>query len=875
MPRWSLVSAVIRRDVVAYFSNPIGYVFITVFVGLSALSAFWPDEFFASNLATLDTLTDKLPVLLLFFVPAITMGVWADERRQGTEELLLTLPATELELVLGKYGASLSTYAIALLFSLMHVLVLTLVGDPDWGLLIATYFGYFLLGASLLSMGMIGSLFAGSPTVAFIYGAILCGSAVFFARFGELVTDPGTPMNRFFVEGSVLFPFREAANGVVTLQTLFTAVTTIAAMILLAVVVLAARRRGRLSPHGPVRFAAVALLGLSVSILASRAAFRVDLTAERLNTLSATTDEVLAKLDPERPVYLRAYVSSNVPHDYVGVRKKLLQTLREYDARAGGSIVLEVRPTEPYSEAAREAEEQYGIQAQDVQAERGGSATFDRIYLGVAATCGAQRVVLPFMHRRFSAEYEITRALRVVSQEKRKRLGLLVTDAKVTGGFDFNSMRQNPEWMIVTELRQQYEVVDVPPDAEYPADLDVLLAIAPSSLAQAPLDRFQRYVLSGKPVVLVEDPLPRVNPALSPNEAKGSDRNPFMQGQPPPEQKGDFAAVARAMGVRLQSREVVWDQWNPLPRYGTIPREIVFIGEGNGAKHPFGEQVPITDGLQLVVALWGGHVERASDRVTLTPLLVTGAGAGTHPYDRLVRKSFFGFQGVNQLPTTTPTGRAYVLAALVSGDLAPPENGGEKKSVNACVLADLDMVSDAFFQFRQSGPEDFRFDNVEFILNCIDWLAGDHSFIQLRTRRPQHRPLQHIADRTKRFEDQHDTQVRASEEKKDTRLAEEQARLNQAVEAIRARKDLDEQQKRIQERQEQEAAQRRYDVAKVQIEGDYERDRYLARIDLEEQRRGIQNFTRLWALILPPVPALLLGLFILGARWSREREATR
>ena len=874
MPRWSLVSAVVRRDVVAYFGNPIGYVFITVFVLLGAFFAFWPDEFFASNLATLDTLTARLPVLLLFFVPAVTMGCWADERRQGTEELLLTLPATELELVLGKYGAALTTYAIALLFSLMHVLVLTLVGDPDWGLLVATFFGYFLLGASLLAMGMIGSLFASSPTVGFIYGAILCGAAVFFDAFGQLVTNPGTPMNRFFVEGSVLYPFREAANGVVTLQTLCTAVATIAAMILLAVVVLAARRRGQLSPHGPIRFAAVGLLGLSLSILGSRAAFRVDLTAERLNTLSATTDEVLARLDADTPVYLRAYVSSQVPHDYVGVRKKLLQTLREYDARAGGAIVLEVRPTEPYSEAAREAEEQYGIQAQDVQAERGGSATFDRIYLGVAATCGAQRVVVPFMHRRYSAEYEITRALRVVSQEKRKRLGLLTTDAKVTGGFDFTSMRQNPEWMIATELRQQYEVVDVPPDSDYPADLDVLLAIAPSSLTQPQLDRFQRYVVSGKPVVLVEDPLPRVNFALSPNEPKGSGRNPFMQGGPPPEQKGDFAAVARAMGVRLQAREVVWDQWNPLPRYGTIPREIVFVGDGNGAKHPFGEGVPVTEGLQLVVALWGGHLERASDAVTLTPLLVTGGGAGTHAYDRLVRKSFLGMQGVNQLPTTTPTGRAYVLAALVSGTLAP-ENGGEKKSVNACVLADLDMISDAFFQFRQSGPEDFRFDNVEFILNCIDYLAGDHSFIRLRTRRPEHRPLRRIEEQTKGFQDDHDREVRAAEEEKDTRLAEEQARLNQDVKEIEERKDIDPQQKEIMKRQAEGAAQRRFDVAKVQIEGDYERKRYLARIDLEEKRRGIQNFTRAWALILPPVPALLLGLLVLGARWSREREATR
>ena len=172
MIRWHVISAVGSRNLKQYFSSVLGYVIIVAFVAVSAILTF-SQQFFADNLANLDQLTIWFPMLLLFLAPAISMSVWADERRLGTDAILFTLPASDLEILLGKYFAVAAVFTISLLFSMTQLIALNALGEPDWGVIAATYFGYWLSGLALLSIGMFASSLTESSTVAFVLGFVL------------------------------------------------------------------------------------------------------------------------------------------------------------------------------------------------------------------------------------------------------------------------------------------------------------------------------------------------------------------------------------------------------------------------------------------------------------------------------------------------------------------------------------------------------------------------------------------------------------------------------------------------------------------------------------------------------------------------------
>lgn len=840
--------AVFRREFLGYFGNPTGYVFITLFVFLSAIAAFWQEQFFLSNLANLDQLNRYFPYLLVFLIPSITMGLWAEEKREGTEELILTLPARDWELVLGKYLAALGIYTVALLFSLSHVVVLGWLGSPDPGLMLATYLGYWLMGAALLPFGLLASQLTENLTVAFILGALLCALPVFFRHAGNLFSGSAA---RLLERLSVPEQFRDLASGVATAQALAYFVSLTAAALIPCVAVAGSRRWPR-KPGSPpmllhtwIRGICALVAAAALTVLAGGLAVRLDVTSEQIHSLSSGTRNLINSIDPRKPVFIQAYFSSDVPRSYLDVRNDLAAFLREFDAEGRERIETRIIETAKYSPEAREARERYGINAFRVDAAEETRAGANEIFLGLVFTCGAEEFVIPAFDRGLPVEYELMRSIRVVSRAQRRKVGVLETGARLFGGFDFQNKRQSNPWSVVNELKKQYEVVQVPADAPYPEGLDALIAVVPTSLDPSQQQRLASYIETGKPVLVLLDPMPAFSLALSP-------------------QNTDSTALLKALGVDWRADRIVWDTYNPHPQLRSLPPEIVFVGKGNEAAMPFQLKDEVTAGLQEMVLLYPGALKaRSQPDIDFLPLLTAGTKSGSVRWSDLVQPSLLGgFSIVRGLPHN-PGAETFVLAARVRKKGPRP--------VNAIVVADADLLGEEFFEIRRRGVEGMNFDNITFALNAIDDLTGDRSFIALRKRRPKHRTLEALEARTRTYEDQRRQETQQAAATAELRLREAQARLDAAVRSIEGRTDIDDQTKQIMISNVQSAESRRLSVARANIEDERQRQIENARIQMEGSVRAIQNTIKLLAISLPPVPAFVLFIFVSLRKLKRER----
>ena len=215
------VRVIARRELAAYFDSSIAYVYTAAFVILT--NSIFMNEFFLTGTVDMTGFFELLPLLLCFFLPAITMRLWAEERRQRTIELLLTLPITSLQAVLAKYLAALGLFALFLAGSLPIVVMLVVLGDPDLGLILSGYIGLVCFGALFLALGSLLSALSADQIVAFVLSTVagfllvLTGNVAVVEVLDGLF--PGLGLGSFLFESISVMPHYDAfVRGVVELD---------------------------------------------------------------------------------------------------------------------------------------------------------------------------------------------------------------------------------------------------------------------------------------------------------------------------------------------------------------------------------------------------------------------------------------------------------------------------------------------------------------------------------------------------------------------------------------------------------------------------------------------------------------------------------
>jgi len=941
---FNVIKAIFKRDFVSYFSNPTGYVFICVFVVLSSLAAFWPPEFFSNNLANLDQLNKWLPFIMLVFIPAITMSIWAEERRQGTDELLLTLPASDFDVVLGKYLAAVAIYTVSLLFSMFAIFLVFSygLGSPDGGLFVGTYVGYWFIGLAMLSIGMVASFLTNNLTVGFILGMVFNLPLALFGVADWIIGY--APLANALKQWSAQSQFGDFQRGVISLSGVSYFVLIAVVMLYLSMVLISRRHWTGRDDGGTMWFhyfvRTVALLAVAVGLnlfLSHTNALHVDMTSQSLNSLSDRTVKLVHELrdNPDvKTIRINAYVSPQVPSEYAPHKLNLLSTLSELSSMSGGKIVVDVHEIENFSEAATLAERTYGIEPRNVTSIKNGVRGSEEVFFGVAFSSGLDKVVIPFIDRGIPVEYELVRSICTVAGQERKTLGVLKTDAQLFGGFSMQGPIEESE--IITELKKQYDVQEVDPSKPITKKYDVLLAVQPSSLSPEAMENFVQAVKSGQPTAIFEDPMPWLNSfggvvgTSQPKQPPGGMMGMFNQ--QPPQPKGDINQLWNLLGVEFDADMIIWQDFNPETKIGELPKEWIFIDEGltaQNAINPFNPLDPVSAGMNQVLFLVSGAWRPAKgSKLEFTELAHTGPKTGTISFRDY---EMWNRSGGQIQPRRSLTKEQYIIAARVQGTVVddsdlfvgdrdkqaadakkaddgeksadakevdpaeeafvkekeadpaesrdPAESGAgpKKNNIDVILVSDIDWIAPIIFQLREAGQNqdmlvEWKFQNVPFVLNILDSLAGDDRFVDIRKRTRPHRILTKIEEATEAYRAKS-----LAEREKFMNEANQQIELvrqefRDKISELEKRTDLDARAKAQQMEFQRIKSERERDVKITRLEKDRDKKIKQADRELAAEIQTVQNLYKRSAVILPIIPPLLLAFFVYFHRRRAEQE---
>lgn len=597
---------------------------------------------------------------------------------------------------------------------------------------------------------------------------------------------------------------------------------------------------------------AIALAFLAFNLLSSQTIThaQLDLTEQQLYTTSDGTRRIIAGL--KEPVELYLFFSSKAAKDLIPVRnyaRRVEEMLRAYEREANGKIRLHVIDPEPFSEEEDQAAE-YGLQG--VPLNQGG----DQLYFGLVGTSGADnRQVIPFfsMEQEAFLEYELSRLLQGLSTPQQPVVGLL-SALPLNGGFDPQTRQPSSPWMVLEEIRQQFQVESLKAGIDQiPEQVSVLMLVHPKGLPEATLYAIDQFVLRGGKLLVFVDPLSEADHSM-----------PMLPGEPPL-RDSDLEPLFKAWGVRLLPEQVLADASYALSvQAGAEQATVRHPGWLSLPGTALGQDDVVTAGLESLTLATAGILEPLADASTrFTPLLQSSAYAMPVAAAR--------FENLSNPETLfrelKPSGDRYTLAARLSGPAksAYPQGIEGRKdglqaadSINVIVVADTDLLSDRMWVqvqdfFGQRIPQPWA-DNATFTINALDNLTGSDALISVRSRGRFSRPFEVVTALQREAE----SSFRQKEEELQQRLAE----TDQKLAALQTNDDPE---KTLELTPEQQATVQQFLQEKVRLRKELRDVRFQLNADIDQLGRNL----KLLNIVL--VPALLTVLVLVLWWWRRRR----
>jgi ABC-2 type transport system permease protein len=707
--------ALIKKDLKGYFDQPTGYILIVVFVAMLSWSffqsAFLIGEASLRPLFTVDFAIDKpsLPWLLALFIPAATMRLLSEEQRDGTLETLLTQPIRGWVVLLAKFTSGLLFVSIAILATIGIPLTLTSAGDLDWGASISQYIGSIFLAGSLVSIGLFTSSLTRNQIVSFILGLTVSMALMIMGLEIVAITLPSTAANLLQLLSPITH-FENIGRGIIDLRDILYFLSLISTFLSATFLIIRSRTLSHKTPQYrnlQLGVAGFIILSILIGWFGTSIKGRLDLTGDKIFTLSPATEEIIGQLDDL--LTIDVFMSSDPPVQIALVSRDMNDFLDDVESSSNGMIKV-ARHYPEGDEKAFVKSKNAGISPMEFTTISQGEFQSKRGYLGMALTYLDRRERVPSIQTVDGFEYRLASLLNKILDDRseKKTIGFLSghQEMEISGNLRF----------FASILNEQYQVQSISTEEGLPINLesiDILMIISPKSrIGDTHRNSIKKYIESGGKAFIAIEPI-----LVDYNQ---------LAGIPNSDSAAEF--ILSEFGISIES-DLVFDLQSNEPisvdgGAGTVLRSYPYWVKADVVDRKIGGEV------ESVVMPWAstlGILNLSDSPFTVNPLISTTEYAHIDMDMRNLRPDSPAFSQVSS-------------DNQVLSDLAVALENREGSRL--IITGDANWISDfARSNVRNNG------DNFLLSLNLVDWLAQEDNLASVRTKIISERNLVFSSDK--------------------------------------------------------------------------------------------------------------------------------